>query len=358
MNPGRNAEAAKRLARAVGFDLVGIARAEPSRETRFVREWAARGLGGPSGGPLDYVLRRLDEREDPRRVLSGVRSVVAVGLVYDVGTGEGNAEGASPRVARYARGDDYHEVMEDRLDALASGLEVWCGHDLDVRTYVDTGPVQERVFAAEAGLGWIGKNTMLIHPALGSHLLLGVLLTELPMTPDSREPDHCGTCRACLDACPTDAFVEPHVLDATRCLSYTTIEDPGPIPNELRAQHGPWLFGCDDCQDVCPFNGRNQRRASVPPPDPLGLRERLAARDVWALPSLEWVLDLGEEEWREATRRSPLRRAKRRGLVRNALIAAGNAGDPNLRSHIERHANGDDPDLAEHARWALARLRA
>jgi len=261
-----------------------------------------------------------------------------------------------PRIARYAHGDDYHDLMKDRLRALASALEAWRGEALEVRTYVDTGPVQERVFAAEAGLGWIGKNTMLIHPSLGSYLFLGVLLTRLPMTPDQREADHCGSCRACLDACPTDAFVGPQVLDATRCLAYTTIEDPGPIPPALREGQGPWLFGCDVCQDVCPFNQRNARRATPMPPDPLGLRARLECRDEWAAPSLAWVLDLDEEAWRNATRRSPLRRAKHRGLLRNALVAAGNARDPALRPQLERYANGDDPILAEHARWALSRL--
>ncbi len=196
---------------------------------------------------------------------------------------------------------------------------------------------------------------MLIHPALGSHVFLAVLLTDLELAPDAREPDHCGTCRACLDACPTQAFVEPHVLDATRCLSYTTIEDPGPIPEALREAQGSWLFGCDVCQDVCPFNRRGGRR---PPPDPLGLRERLAAREEWLAPALEWVLGLDESAWREATRRSALRRARWRGLMRNALVVAGNLGDPRLRPLVEAHARGDDPVLAEHARWALARLRS
>ena len=350
MNPTRTAEAAKRLARAVGFDLVGIAPALPTKETRFVREWAERGYGGPLDGPLGYVLRRLDERQDPRNLMPRVRSVIAVGLVYDV-----PSDGSEPpvRIARYARGDDYHELMSDRLDALVSALEAWSGGAVEARTYVDTGPVQERVFAAEAGLGWIGKNTMLIHPALGSHLFLGVLLTDLEMTPDQREPDHCGTCRACLDACPTDAFVEPHVLDATRCISYATIEDPGPIPEELREQQGGWLFGCDVCQDVCPFNQRRGRQA---PADPLGLRERLSARDQWRAPTLEWVLGLDESAFRDATRRSPLRRAKHRGLIRNALVAAGNTGDASLRPLVERYADGEDPELVEHARWALNRL--
>ena len=339
----------------MGFDLVGIAAAEPTSQTRFVREWAKRGLGGPEGGPLDYVLRRLHEREDPRLVLPGVRSVVAVGLVYDAASGP-DVNDPSARVARYACGDDYHGLMEDRLRALAAGLEAWFERPLAVRTYVDTGPVQERAFAAEAGLGWVGKNTMLIHPSLGSYIFLGVLLTPLLMSRDEPEPDHCGSCRACLDACPTDAFVAPHVLDATRCLSYTTIEDPGPIPHALRESQGTWLFGCDVCQDVCPFNQRNRRRANSPLSDPLGLRAQLEPREEWQQPSLAWVLDLDEDAWQEATRRSPLRRAKRQGLLRNALVAAGNSGDVSLRPQLERHANGSDPVLAEHARWALARL--
>lgn len=360
MNPDRAADVARSLARAVGFDLAGVASAVPTDETRFVRRWAEQGYGGAPDGPLGYVLRRLEEREDPRRVLEGARSVVAVGLVYDDGAGASPATSPSPavRVARYARGDDYHELMSDRLRALASALEAWHEGPIATRTYVDTGPVQERVFAAEAGLGWIGKNTMLLHPSLGSYLFLGVLLTDLEMTPDAREPDHCGTCRACLDACPTDAFPEPHVLDATRCISFSTIEDPGAIPEEMRGAQGDWLFGCDTCQDVCPFNQRDGRTV---PPDPLGLRARLAPRDEWRSPTVDtlaWLLDLEESAWREATVRSPLRRAKHRGLIRNALVVAGNIGDPALRPRVERHARGDDPILAEHARWALSRLDA
>ena len=350
--PAVAAAAVKRLGVLVGFDLVGVADAVPADETAFVRDWAARGLGGPADGPLGYVLRRLDERVDPRTLMPEVRSVVAVALAFDEPDASPEPAG-SLRVARYARGDDYHDVLTDRLRALASALEAWSDTALVARIYVDTGPVLERHFAARAGLGWIGKNTMLIHPSHGSHLLLGVLLTDLPLEADAPEPDHCGTCRACLDACPTDAFVEPHVLDATLCLSYATIEDPGPIPESLREAQGGWLFGCDVCQDVCPFN---QRRGRALPPDPLGLRDRLAPRDAWREPGLEWVLGLDEEAWQSATRRSAVRRAKRRGLLRNALVVAGNRGDASLRPLVERHARGDDPVLAEHARWALARL--
>jgi epoxyqueuosine reductase len=348
--PERTADAACRLALGLGFDLAGVAPASPVGHADALARWAERGLGGPRGGPLDYVLRRLAERLDPRRVLPGVRSVVAVALAFDDGS---PVDGEGPQVARYARGDDYHEVLGDRLRALAAALEAWWGEPVESRCYVDTGPVLERAFAAAAGLGWIGKNTMLIHPTHGSHLFLGVMLTDLEMTADAPEPDHCGSCRACLDACPTDAFVEPRVLDATRCIAYSTIEDPGPIPEALREAQGERLFGCDVCQDVCPFN---LRRGRTTPPDPLGLRQRLAGRESWRAPDLAWVLTLDESAWQVSTRRSALRRAKWRGLMRNALVVAGNRGDAALRPLVERHAAGADPMLAEHARWALSRL--
>ena len=211
----------------------------------------------------------------------------------------------------------------------------------------------ERVLAARAGLGWIGKNACLIHPRLGSYVFLGVLFTDLALAPDGAEPDHCGTCRACLDACPTEAFVAPHVLDATRCIAYTTIELRDAIPSSLREGQGTHVFGCDVCQEVCPWNQRPLRRV---PDDPLGLRARLAPAPAWVAPDLAWLLSLDEDAWRAATRRSALRRAKRRALLRNALVAAGNAGEAGLAPLLRAHAEGDDALLAEHARWALARL--
>ncbi len=354
-SPVELAERAVSLALALGFDVAGVARAEPTRETRFLREWLARGYAGS----MDYIGRRVEERVDPRRVLDGARSVLAVGLVYDPGApadGDAGEPGASRgRVARYAGGEDYHTVLGDRLGALAAGLEAWLGRPFGHRAYVDTGPVQERVFAARAGLGWIGKNTCLIHPRLGSYLFLGVLLCDLELAPGAPEPDHCGTCRACLDACPTDAFVDAYVLDATRCIAYTTIEDPGPIPESLRADHGDRVFGCDVCQEVCPWNERPRRGV---PADPLGLRARLAPSAPWSRPSLAWLLSLDEEAWSGATRHRALRRARRRMLVRNALVAAGNAGDPSLRPAVARLAEDADALLAEHARWALDRIPA
>ena len=347
-DPRSQSERVKSLALAAGFDLAGVARAESTPETEFLREWLARGYAGE----MAYLERRVEERVDPRRLLEGARSVVAVGLVYDPGDACEPKPGTG-EVARYAGGEDYHTVLRERLRALEAGLEALAARPLRMRSYVDTGPVAERVFAAYAGLGWIGKNTCLIHPRLGSYVFLAVLVTDLELAPDAREPDHCGSCRACLDACPTDAFAAPYVLDATRCISYTTIEARGPIAPELREAHGDRLFGCDICQEVCPWNLRDRRRV---PADRVGLRARLAPRSEWLRPSLVWVLGLTEEAWREVTRKTALRRTKHRGLLRNALVVAGNSGDVALAPHVRRHAEGPDPLLAEHARWALERL--
>lgn len=338
------------LALSVGFDLAGIAVAEPTPETRFLRDWLARGFAAE----MHYIGRRVEERVDPRLVLDGARSVIAVGFVYDPGEPPPATAGTA-RVSRYAGGEDYHEVLVDRLRAVESGLEALAGAPVETRGYVDTGPVQERVFAAYAGLGWIGKNTCLIHPELGSYLFLGVILTNLELEPGRREPDHCGTCTACLDACPTGALEAPYLLDATRCISYTTIENRGPIDPDLRAAQEDYIFGCDICQEVCPWNTRGLREV---PADTHGLRARVSPRPHWIRPTLEWILQLTQDSWRREVRGTALRRAKYQGLLRNALVAAGNSGDAALLPLLEQHATGSDAMLAEHARWAIERLKA
>jgi epoxyqueuosine reductase len=217
-------------------------------------------------------------------------------------------------VARYAGGDDYHELMGDRLRAIESGIEALLEAPLRSRSYVDTGPVLERVFAAHAGLGWLGKNGLLIHPRLGSYLLLGVMLSDLELAPDAPEPDRCGTCRACLDACPTGAFTEPRVLDARLCIAYTTIEDPGPIPEQLRRAHGDRLFGCDACQQACPANRGTPATAAEDYRPAPGMNPVELAR----------LLTLDEEGFRQRFPRSPLRRCGREGLLRNASVVLHN----------------------------------
>ncbi len=343
------AERIREIGIALGFDRVGFAPAAPGPRHAFLHEWLARGFGGE----MDYLARRADERVDPRRVLPGARSAIAVSLVYDGKRAADEPLLGHGRVARYAGGDDYHELMRERLGALCAGIEALIGAPFAHYATVDSGPVLERELAARAGLGWIGKNTCVIDPALGSYFFLGVVLSELELPADGEEPDHCGSCRACLDACPTNAFPEPYVMDASRCLSYTTIELRGAIPEPLRAAQRDWLFGCDICQEVCPWNRRSRRELG---PDREGLRARLAPRGAWREPALAWVLELDDDAWREATRDTALRRAKRRGLLRNALVAAGNSGDASLVPAIRRHAEGGDPLLAEHARWALTQL--
>ena len=340
----------KAAALALGFDRAGVARLAVTRESAFFGKWIGRG----HHGEMAYLARNVAARVDPSTLFEGARSALVVALVYAHPEPDERSR-PQARIARYAGGDDYHDVMLGRLRAVGDALEALAGRAVRWRAYVDTGPVLERVLAAHAGLGWIGKNSCVIDAELGSYFFLGVLASDLDLAPDEREPDHCGTCRACLDACPTNAFPEPHVLDATRCLSYTTIELRGAIPEPLRAAQGDWVFGCDICQDVCPWNSRSRRAI---PPDAAGLRARLAPRPEWVAPTLAWLLALDEDAWRSATRRSALRRAKFRGLVRNALIAAGNAGDRSLIPLIERHAQGGDALLAEHARWALAQLAA
>jgi len=342
------AERAQGLALAVGFDLAGVSRAEPGPDSEFLREWIARGYAGE----MHYLERRQEMRVDPRRVMEGARSIVSVALVYDPGPLDEPLPGHA-RVARYAGGEDYHEVLWERLRALEAALETLSSEPVRTRSFCDTGPVSERVHAARAGLGWQGKNTCLIHPKLGSYLFLGVVLTDLDLAPGSPEPDHCGSCRACLDACPTGAFPEPYVLDATRCLSYTTIELRGPIDVELRSDHGDRVFGCDICQEVCPWNLRPGRSI---PEDRVGLRARLQPRPEWLQPSLRWILELDEDRWRAATKGTALRRSKYRGLLRNALVVAGNSGRNELLPLIRRWAEADDEWVAEHARWARAKL--
>lgn len=347
-SPTGLADRIKALALGLGFDRAGICSAKPSPETRFVREWVRRGHAASMG----YIERRLDEREDPSRLMPGIESIVVVALAHDPPEIVDDAPDAV-RIASYVGSEDYHDVMIEPLRALATGMEALSPSPMETRCYVDTGPVLERVFAARAGLGWQGKNTLLIDRKLGSRLLLGVILCSVDLPHDVPETDHCGTCRACLDACPTRAFESAYVLDARKCISYNTIESREGIDPALRAQHGNWVFGCDICQDVCPWN---RRRQPGDLPDPLGLRARLAPDPRWIRAELRWVLSLDEESWRNATQGSALRRSRYRGLMRNALVAAGNRGDRALIPEIERFALGDDELLAQHARWALSQL--
>jgi epoxyqueuosine reductase len=292
-------DSVKALALELGFDLVTAGPATPPEHGPALRRWLEAGHAGTMG----YLERRLEERLDPARVLPGARSVLCVALNYY----QGEAPDPSWRpVARYAWGRDYHEVIGPRLERLAAHLAEAAG--ARSRGYVDTGPVLERVLAARVGLGWIGKNTMLLHPRLGSWFFIGVLLTTAELAHDPALADRCGTCRACLDACPTDAFVTPYVLDARRCVSYLTIEHRGDIAPEARAGMAGWQFGCDICQDVCPWNRKapTTREAAFEPPAPF--------------PGAGAVSGMDDETLRRRFAGTPLLRAKPSGLRRNARI--------------------------------------
>lgn len=301
----------KQQARGIGFDLVGIASADPSRRGAYLREWLDEG----QAGEMTYLAQRLDTRTRPQSYLPGAQSVVCVAINYYVPLAPVPEEQRSRagRIARYALGDDYHELIKTRLHALADWIR---GRfpEAQTRACVDTAPVMEKELAARAGIGWLGKNTCLFNPRIGSWLLLGEILTTLPLPPDEEATDHCGTCTRCIDACPTAAITEPYRLDARRCISYLTIEHRGEIAAELRPKIGDWLYGCDICQDVCPHNGK------APPASDPALAPRFPTGTLDVTEIENWSAD----EYRERLRGSAMKRVKLPMLQRNAKIVAEN----------------------------------
>ncbi|MDH7485219.1 MAG: tRNA epoxyqueuosine(34) reductase QueG [Anaerolineae bacterium] len=337
----------KQRALALGFDVAGICAAVPSAQAEFYARWVEAGYAGE----MSYLVRRVEERRDPRTLLPGCRSILVVGL-NSFWPDEGPLLPGHGLIARYARGEDYHEVMMRRLLALREWLAAETGQPPELlgRACVDTAPLLERELAMRAGLGWIGKNCCLIHPRFGSWLLLGELLLTIELPPD--EPwtaPRCGTCTRCLDACPTGALLEPYLLDARRCLAYLTIELKGAIPEELRPALGRRIFGCDLCQEVCPWNLRFGQPAGDPALQPRpGLRQ----------PSLLELMALDEEGFRRRFRGSPIERARRRGLLRNVAVALGNWGDPAALPALSKALGDPEPLLRQHAAWALERMGA
>jgi epoxyqueuosine reductase len=335
-------ERIKAQAYGLGFDLAGITRLGPAETAHAFDDWLARGYAGD----MEYLPRGAHKRRDSRLPYPGAASAIVVALNY------GGTQPPGP-VARYARGDDYHDVMLGKLRALHDWLATAVGRPVSGKAYVDTGPLLERDLARRAGLGWFGKNTNLINPEIGSFFFLGSLLVDLELTPDEPfEADRCGTCTRCLEACPTQALVEPRVLDATRCISYLTIELKGEIPEALREPMGSLLYGCDICQDVCPWNVSFSRELSDE--SPLAPRELVAGRDADTL--AREILAMDDEAFRTTFKDSAMKRAKLRGLKRNAAVVLGNIGTAKDIPTLTAAAEDPQQLVRQHATWALQRL--
>ncbi len=377
-------------AKELGFDLCGVVRVEAFPEFGHFEELLARGYAGE----MSYL--EDSRRRNPAVVQEDLRSAIVCALNYNTGfpysVDAAAAKTSEPRgwISRYAWGRDYHEVLWEKLNALAASLRERFPEPFAVRAYADTGPIAERIFAKYAGLGWLGKNTLLLNESLGSWFFLGVILTSLDLTPslapaEAPPADLCGNCRQCLDACPTEALVEPYVLDARRCISYLTIELRGNIPEEFREAMGRHVYGCDICQDVCPYNRKapvtalaefqprgggtqatamGRKGAEVISPGERGRNALPFAGASLFAPRLEWLAGMSEEEFREAFRRSAIKRTKWKGLVRNACIALGNTRlvpDAPERGRIlallHRLAESAESAIADSARWALRRIQ-
>ncbi len=416
----------KKKALEVGFDMAGIAPVDVWKDLEFARQWVEQGRGGE--------MRYLEnpKRHDPRRVLASAQSVVCVGLVYNTpfpysteAASDSRSRKAPPPsgrpderpvsrawISRYAWGQDYHEIMRAKLEQLRKAIET-LAPGAETRVYVDTGPVVERAFARYSGIGWTGKNTCLINPSKGSWFFLGVILTSLALEPCLPAPDRCGSCTRCLDACPTGALTGPYVMDASRCIAYFNIELKGPIPEPYRAPIGSNLYGCDICQDVCPWNRRqnaegrkqsNAARHQLPGPgsptagkgfgrtgtatttlkefQPIeitlaassggcettdGKPHRDTERNEGQVqspvrsfslfhPPLDALAQLSEEDFRRAFAHSPIKRPKYRGWLRNLCVVMGNSGNRRFIPKLEELAHHDDPVVSEHAQWALRQL--
>jgi epoxyqueuosine reductase len=358
----------KRAADKAGFDLAGVAPAADAAELQHFPKWIAAG----HAGEMKYMAA-LDDRGDLQRgslarVAPWARSVVVCAINYNTANPYSTQVHEPSRgwISRYAWSrEDYHDAVRRRLKRVEAALhqampqpaalhQAVQPQDLPAelqpalitRSYVDTGPIVERVYAKYAGVGWIGKNTCIIHQKKGSWLFLGVILTSLELAPDMPAPDRCGTCTRCIEACPTDALLGPHQLDSNRCISYLTIEKRGSIPVDLRAGMGPHVFGCDICQDVCPWN----RKA------PVSTAPEFEARPDLVNPALAWIAEMSGEEFRAIFRGSPIRRTKRSGLRRNAAIAMGNSGNREFLPLLDQLAADEDESVSQSARWAKTQL--
>ena len=377
----------------LGFAMAGIARAERFPELANQRDWLARGYAGE----MKYLSDA--RRSDPQAALPGARSVIVCALIYNTEHARTAQAWADPRdaaetsgprgwISRYSWGDDYHEVLGEKLQRMLDGLRDQYPQPFEARIYADTGPINERVLATHAGLGWLGKNTLLLNERMGSFFFLGVILTTLDLQPtlgisDVPPADRCGSCRKCIEACPTEALVEDYVMDARKCISYLTIELRGAIPEQFRVPMAQHIFGCDICQDVCPWN-RHAPVTYAKEFQPRSFAHAIAhaaasggeqdfgrpenndgSREALFLPRLEWLASISQIEFTEMFRGSPIKRTKWQGLIRNVCVALGNsnvsadlAAFERILSVLTRLAASPDPVISESAQWAISRIQA
>ncbi|GAV21349.1 epoxyqueuosine reductase [Mariprofundus micogutta] len=333
-----------------GFDLCHVTRPEiGSKHAEALEQWVAADMQGDMSWMGEAT--RLERRKDPQSMLDAVKSVITLAMRYTPPAyAIEAAESACGKgvITAYAHGDDYHDVMKKRLKALALDLDLLLGKH-DQRVFADTAPVLEHALAESAGLGWQGKHSLTIHREVGSWLLLGEIFTTAALQPDEPATNHCGTCSACIEICPTQAIVAPYVVDARLCISYLTIEFDGFIPRQLRAKMGNRIYGCDDCQQTCPWNQHAARAACLK-------NDLLNPRGENVLPDLARILQIDGEEFRKIYRKSPIKRTKRAGLLRNVCIAMGNSGDTRFISDLVAVLNDEEPLIRGHAVWALAQL--
>ena len=331
------------FASEIGFDSCRVAACGSAPHAKAFRNWLDEG----GHGEMTYMKRGEEKRCDPQEVLPDAKSIIIFALNYFQGSAVNRTAATvkTGRIARYAWGDDYHDLIESKLDKIDQFLREFGGRQ---KCYVDTGPILERDHAAEAGIGWHGKSTMLIDERLGTWFFLAEVLTTLELSPDVATADRCGTCKRCIKACPTGAITSPHRLDARRCISYLTIELKGSIPLELRPLIGNRIFGCDDCLDACPWN----RFAQV------SREAAFSARSATVGMPLRDYLSLSDEQFRALFRNSPIKRIKRRGFLRNVCVALGNIGDSSDLALLERAAADSEQLIAEHAQWAIGQIRS
>jgi epoxyqueuosine reductase len=339
------------LARELGFNLCRFAKAEAPEHAAEFRDWLDRG----DAGEMNYLSRNAERRCDPRQILPDAKTVIVLALNYFQANDSVEAGvppaiiapdtgAATGRIARYAWGDDYHGLIEKKLTVIDQFLQECGGRQ---KCYVDTGPMLERDHAATAGIGWHGKSTMLLNRELGTWFFLAEILTTVEFSPDTAQKNYCGRCTRCIEACPTGAITAPHQVDARRCISYLTIELKGPIPLELRPMIGDRIYGCDDCLDACPWN----RFAKVSRETAFAMRPEIASM------KLRDYLSLDDDKFRRLFRNSPIKRTKRRGLLRNVCVALGNVGAADDLPALEKAAADTEPLIAEHAQWAIQRVK-